>query len=82
MDYTKQITETEADLLVDRVLETNRIIRYIDDLEKAIFMYVTPMLDREMARKFYNYSNYRWVLMGEVVSMIDSLSSICLVKLS
>ena len=58
MDYTKQITETEADLMVERVLMTNRIFRLVDDLEKAILAYITPMLDRETARKFNNYANY------------------------
>ena len=58
MDETKQITETEADLMVERVLMTNRIFRLVDDLEKAILIYITPMLDRETARKFNNYANY------------------------
>lgn len=58
MDETKQITETEADLIVDRVLMTNRIFWLVDDLEKAILAYITPMLDRETARKFNNYANY------------------------
>lgn len=58
MDYTKQIIEDEADLMVERVLMTNRIFRLVDDLEKAILIYITPMLDRETARKFNNYANY------------------------
>jgi len=58
MDETKQITETEADLMVERVLMTNRIFWLVDDLEKAILAYITPMLDRETARKFNNYANY------------------------
>jgi len=71
MDYTKQITETEAGLMVERalmtnrtnrifwlVLMTNRIFWLADDLEKAILAYITPMLDRETARKFNNYANY------------------------
>ena len=58
MDYTKQITKTESDLMVDRVLETNRILCLVNDLEKAIWIYITPMLDRETARKFNNYANY------------------------
>lgn len=58
MDYTKQITETEANLMVERVLITNRIFRLVDDLEKAIWIYITPMLDRETARKFNNYASY------------------------
>lgn len=58
MNETKQITETEADLIVDRVLMTNRIFWLVDDLEKAILIYITPMLDRETARKFNNYANY------------------------
>ncbi len=58
MDETKQITETEADLMVERVLMTNRIFRLVDDLEKAILIYITQILDRETARKFNNYANY------------------------
>lgn len=58
MNETKQITETEADLMVDRVLMTNRIFWLVDDLERAILTYITPMLDRETARKFNNYANY------------------------
>lgn len=58
MNETKQITQTEADLMVDRVLMTNRIFRLVDDLEKAILIYITPMLDRETARKFNNYTSY------------------------
>lgn len=58
MNEAKQITETEADLMVERVLITNRISRLVDDLEKAIWIYITPMLDRETARKFNNYANY------------------------
>lgn len=58
MDETKQITETEADLMVERVLMTNRLLWLVDDLEKAILIYITPMLDRETARKFNNYANY------------------------
>lgn len=58
MNEAKQITETEADLMVERVLMTNRIFRLVDDLEKAIWIYITPMLDRETARKFNNYANY------------------------
>ena len=58
MNETKQITETEADLMVERVLMTNRIFRLVDDLEKAFLIYITPTLDRETARKFDNYANY------------------------
>ena len=58
MNETKQITETEADLMVERVLMANRIFWLADDLEKAILIYITPMLDRETARKFNNYANY------------------------
>lgn len=58
MNETKQITETEADLMVNRVLMTHRIFWLVDDLEKALLTYVTPMLDRETARKFNNYANY------------------------
>lgn len=58
MNETKQITETEADLMVERVLMTNRIFWLVDDLERAILTYITPMLDRETARKFNNFANY------------------------
>lgn len=58
MNETKQITETEADLMVERVLITNRIFWLVDDLEKSILLYITPMSDRETARKFNNYANY------------------------
>lgn len=58
MDEIKKITETEADLMVERVLMTNRIFCLVIELEKAIWTYTTPMLDRETARKFRNYSNY------------------------
>ena len=66
MDEIKQITETEAGLMVDRVLMTNRILWLVADLEEAIWTYTTPKLDRETARKFRNYANYLENMQKEV----------------